>query len=619
MAKWGSFVWGDSTKWGHAVADYPHRVPLTIKMAGTDRTDSIDPATVLIEEVATKQDSRASFIVKNGGAMNLAELDAVIIAGWEQEHEFAGYIWKLEELARGIEFDYRVDCTDYTFDLKHPEALVDEEYTSGSDQYIIQHFMPTSCPGIEVSTYVEEVNSDTVSVSFDNETPFAVIERLAEDAGAEWYVDFGPVAGDPTKWAYLHYFDSGTNAAPYSLSDSPDLSASFPYKNLSEFTEAPLANKVIVIGRDFTTTRTRGAEADYGRWLVAKLVNLDITTTAQANAIGDQFLIEVAASTSYSLEAHEPGLRAGQDVTLVNSARSIDTSFMIMSLSKRFERAGLATYGVQLGKYIPSLAAIIVSDSDAGGLTGTLVCDAIKSDFGVFDELLLYLDEGDPTLGFNLDGTDLFTLGIDDSDYDKWKISLNDILGVDDILTIDSLGNIRIHKDVGDPALTFEIASTDKFTVGVDDSDDDKFKISVGDELGTNDALWIDSDGNVGGITGQPMFGVVGTLAVADDQAPWFICGHPNGLTLVSTASVVKTAGTGAAITFDIQLSSDGASWATIYSVLPSIADGSRVSTDGTLSTTTIDQGDMLRINIEQVGSTVAGADLTASLRVTSR
>lgn len=553
MAKWGTFKWGDSTKWGHAVADYPHRVPLTIKIAGVDRTNSIDPISILIEEVVTKRDSRASFVVTNGGAMSLTELDSVTIAGWEQEHEFAGYIWKLEELTRGVQLDYRIDCTDYAWDLKHPEALVDEKYTSKSDQYIIQDLMATSCPGIEVSTYVEEVNPNIyLSMSFNNETPFAVIERLAEDAGAEWHVDFGPVAGDPTKWAYLHYFDSGTDAAPYTLSDTPDFSTSFPYKNVSKFTETPLANKVIVAGKhwygtrflsteldskqgtavagydylsddgqDFTEWQTVGgnaqylvmakcgtaninwpiwaylgqatsaariavnrvigltagdpaywngrrayttvvsysifrANSDYGRWIIAKLVDVDITEPSQVSSVGDQFLTEAAASVSYRLDAHEPGLRAGQDVTFVNAIRGVNDSFMIMSLSKRFDRGGLAAYTVQLGKYIPSLAAIIVRDSDAGGLTGTIVGDAIKVELGVFEEALFYVDEGDPFLGFNIAGIDLFTLGVDDSDYDKFKISLDDILGVDDIFTIDldgvvtlGLNDILTIDDVG--------------------------------------------------------------------------------------------------------------------------------------------------------------------------
>lgn len=50
----------------------------------------------------------------------------------------------------------------------------------------------------------------------------------------------------------------------------------------------------------------------------------------------------------------------------------------------------------------------------------------------------------------------------------------------------------------GDPAVEFKISGTSKFILGVDDSDSDTFKISVGGALGTATALAIDSSGNVG-------------------------------------------------------------------------------------------------------------------------
>lgn len=186
----------------------------------------------------------------------------------------------------------------------------------------------------------------------------------------------------------------------------------------------------------------------------------------------------------------------------------------------------------------------------------------------------------------------------------------NDILGTIAFFGVDTGGNF----DLGARIRALQAGSAGVMVPT-------KLVFTTYDDLGNaNDGLWIDPDGNVGGITGQPMFGVPGTLTVADDQAITFICGHPNGLTLVDTASFVKTAPTGATIIFDIELSTDdGANWVTIYSVLPSIAIGSRVGTSGTLSITTMDQDDLLRLNIDQVGSTIAGAWLTASLRVESR
>src|SRR3989339_947635 len=60
-------------------------------------------------------------------------------------------------------------------------------------------------------------------------------------------------------------------------------------------------------------------------------------------------------------------------------------------------------------------------------------------------------------------------------------------------------------SDSYDPSIRFAVGATpvDKFTLGVDDSDSNKFKISGSNALGSNDRLVIDSNGNIGiGTTG---------------------------------------------------------------------------------------------------------------------
>ena len=71
------------------------------------------------------------------------------------------------------------------------------------------------------------------------------------------------------------------------------------------------------------------------------------------------------------------------------------------------------------------------------------------------------------------------------------------------ILTNDG-GEIDIDISSGDPHLSFQIGGTDEFTIGVDDSDSDIFKIDTGGTVGGATKLSIDSSGNViiaGGLT----------------------------------------------------------------------------------------------------------------------
>jgi hypothetical protein len=67
--------------------------------------------------------------------------------------------------------------------------------------------------------------------------------------------------------------------------------------------------------------------------------------------------------------------------------------------------------------------------------------------------------------------------------------------------------NLTNKSDIpADPCIGFRIGSSpvNKFILGVDDSDQDKFKISAGNALGEADRLVIDSGGNIGIGTSSP-------------------------------------------------------------------------------------------------------------------
>ena len=120
---------------------------------------------------------------------------------------------------------------------------------------------------------------------------------------------------------------------------------------------------------------------------------------------------------------------------------------------------------------------------------------------------------GDPAITFDIGGVDKFVVGVDDDDSDKFKIN-DGALANPSALELDGSGNVEIggtltalggaavtgaitgaSLDVtgeaeaqsievtiasGDPVITFDIGGTDKFVLGVDDSDADQFKIHSG-------------------------------------------------------------------------------------------------------------------------------------------
>ncbi len=117
----------------------------------------------------------------------------------------------------------------------------------------------------------------------------------------------------------------------------------------------------------------------------------------------------------------------------------------------------------------------------------------------------------------------------------------------------------------------------------------------------------------------QVMFTVPGTLSVDTDVAPWFECSLPDGIEILDCSAIVKTAPTGTAVLFEVHLSTDsGGTWN--EAVGNNINAGDRVDADvASISISLMDQGDLLRLDITQVGSTVAGADITVSVWVRPR
>lgn len=109
------------------------------------------------------------------------------------------------------------------------------------------------------------------------------------------------------------------------------------------------------------------------------------------------------------------------------------------------------------------------------------------------------------------------------------------------------------------------------------------------------------------------VYTVAGTLTVSTDPSTWI---YVNGArTITKAVGVVKTASTGADIIVDIEKSTDnGATWTSIWNTTPAnrltISATSKEGSQTSFDTTAVAAGDYLRIATDQVGSTVAGANL---------
>ncbi len=116
---------------------------------------------------------------------------------------------------------------------------------------------------------------------------------------------------------------------------------------------------------------------------------------------------------------------------------------------------------------------------------------------------------------------------------------------------------------------------------------------------------------DIGAGTATPTFTIVGTLVVGTDLTPLLIA--PIALTIKKAFARIKTAPAGASIIIDIN--KNGTSiWAVNQANRLTIAAAANSATQTSFDTSSLAEGDYLTLDVDQVGSTTAGADLTVEL-----
>ena len=340
-----------------------------VKINDVDRTDYIRTRSLRIVETLTNPVSTAEFEVIDGGALGLAAMQSVVISdAAETTRYFAGMIHEIRETESAGKLFYDVDCVDYAWDAEHPEELINTTYENQDDSAIIADAFGTALPDIDATADVATVYGSIPHLEFKHATPREILDKIANGAGARWYIDYGP--GTASYKANLHYFDDAAGTASWGLSDSPTYSDSFAYWGLEETTPAPEANRVVVIYRGGTAVRTLGSEEDYGRWITTKLVDENIESAAQANEYGDNMLSQLAATKTYTLTTNKQGLRAGQQTSLVNSNRSINGNFVIQRVTTSFEGGGHALFEIEMGRFVPTLPDLVAASWRQEGAAG---------------------------------------------------------------------------------------------------------------------------------------------------------------------------------------------------------------------------------------------------------
>ena len=104
-------------------------------------------------------------------------------------------------------------------------------------------------------------------------------------------------------------------------------------------------------------------------------------------------------------------------------------------------------------------------------------------------------------------------------------------------------------------------------------------------------------------------FGVKGTVTVGAGAARYYF---NRAVTITNVRASVGTAPTGASLIVDVN--KNGSTIFTTQGNRPTIAASSNTDTSNVPDTTAFAAGDYMTVDVDQVGSTVAGADLTVQV-----
>ena len=110
------------------------------------------------------------------------------------------------------------------------------------------------------------------------------------------------------------------------------------------------------------------------------------------------------------------------------------------------------------------------------------------------------------------------------------------------------------------------------------------------------------------------VFSSVGTLTTGNDKNPIWLIVH-EACTLKEVFAVLKTAPTGQAVIVDIDVSSDnGSTWTSIWDSgvnRLNVSAGNNAASTVTINNPALAKADVLRMDIDQKGSVVAGSTIT--------
>lgn len=326
---------------------------LTVTIAGVDRTGYVETETLIVRNTGYGGIAVADFeLLDEAGTLAVASEEIVRItdAGGEV---FEGPIRTLTKRSLNDKTTgrrYSVHCQDYNGLLGDDVVTAGVRKTVESDKQRIEWLVSTfGTKGVTAGANVSTIVASMPEQDFTGMTLEEAIGEVETITGGLHFTDFDKD---------LHSFDPAIgegDAAPFGLSDAPNGTTTFGYRDLAIDEDSVGAKDAVYVIGDGIAGWYPGTPGASDRTGV--LEDSEITDQSTLDAAGAAYLAQNAEQTRGRLTTYKAGLRAGMDVQITNAAYGLSAvTYRVQRVETRMEGDESGVYDVAFGDVPVTLA-----------------------------------------------------------------------------------------------------------------------------------------------------------------------------------------------------------------------------------------------------------------------
>ena len=293
---------------------------IVVKDGGVDKTNLVNFQLLSIQNNLFSAADVCFFEYEKYGDRTYVPAGGNEIGIWDGATKiFGGVITKVNKSIRKKRLLYEVECKDWVDTLDG--ELVTETYENMTVNAIIADIKASYATAFDITnvactTVIEKIDFAAMPVS-------KCLDKLAKITGYRWYVD-------PDK--YIYFFVDGTSQSPYDLVDD---NGNFITQSLTiqeDFSQ--IKNRVNVQGGSVANVQVSNATsiAAYGEHEVIERDDTLTSTdeaTQKANAILTAYKDPIKSG---KFDTYIAGLKAGQEININSTLRSVNQNFIIQSV-----------------------------------------------------------------------------------------------------------------------------------------------------------------------------------------------------------------------------------------------------------------------------------------------